>query len=78
LTRSCFSLVRLCEPYVRESHSFLQPASYIYFIYYIVYIVFRAGSLAGRVGDWHLGGSLVRVPHDAILYGYSRGFVLNT
>jgi hypothetical protein len=44
------------EPHARESHSFLQPAIYTYFIYCIVYIVFRAGSLAGRVGDWHLGG----------------------
>ncbi len=68
--RSCLRLVRLCEPYVRVSHSFLQPANYIYFIYYIVDTVFRAGSLTGRVGDWHLGGSPVRVPIYAILYGY--------
>ncbi len=51
MTRSCFNLVGLCE-----SHTFLQPATYIYFIYCIVDIVFRAGSLAVRVGDWHVGG----------------------
>jgi hypothetical protein len=57
------------EPYVRESHSFLQPTIYIYFIYCIVDIAFRAVSLAGRVGDWHLGGfdSLTMLYFMAIL-----------
>ncbi len=57
------------EPHVRESHSFLQPATYIYFIYCNVDIVFRAVSLAVRVGVWHVGGleSLTMLYFVAIL-----------
>ncbi len=59
----------VCEPHVRESHSFLHSAIYSYFINCIVHIVFRTGSLAGRVGDWHFGGfeSLTMLYFMAIL-----------
>ncbi len=63
----------VCEPRVRESHSFLHSAIYSYFIYGNVYIVFRTGSLAGRVGDWHFGGfeSLTMLNFMAIPEGLS-------
>jgi hypothetical protein len=37
-----------CEPFVPTTRQY-----YIPFIYNIADIIFRAGSLTGRVGDWH-------------------------